>query len=95
MAAAVMAAGSQQANELQDLLGKAGSGLPLWLTPEKFLQDEFDPESCVTDLRRYVRMAVHPGSVHDLAGLGSPGLLLPHRCPWLRFRQSYRTTSPY
>lgn len=39
------------------LLGKAG--LPVWLSPERFLQQEFDPDTCVADLRRYVRACLH------------------------------------
>lgn len=42
-------------SEPADLLGKAGHGsLPIWLNPERFIGDEFSPEECVADLRRFV-----------------------------------------
>lgn len=34
--------------------GTAPSTLPVWLNPDKFLEADFDAETCVTDLRRYV-----------------------------------------
>lgn len=38
---------------LQDLLGNSHS-IPVWLSPERFLQPDFDAEEVVLDLRRYV-----------------------------------------
>lgn len=43
--------------EVAELLGKGGTraqGLPVWLNPDRFLQEDFDPEEAVADLRRYV-----------------------------------------
>ena len=44
----------ERADSSEELLGKAGHGLPLWLNPEKFLDDDFDPDKTVAELRRYV-----------------------------------------
>jgi hypothetical protein len=46
----------ESGQDVTDLLGKAGAGLPVWLNPEKFLTEDFEPEGCISDLRRYVRL---------------------------------------
>lgn len=43
---------SSVADNMTDLLG-AGKNLPVWLAPAFNVKD-FDPDTCVADLRRYV-----------------------------------------
>lgn len=33
---------------------KSGSGAPIWLSPEKFEDPNFNAEACIAELRRYV-----------------------------------------
>ncbi len=52
VAIAAPAAAPEGAAAHDALLGT--DGLPVWLNPDRFLLADFDPEACVTDLRRYV-----------------------------------------
>jgi hypothetical protein len=41
---------------LTELLGSDSNTIPVWLSPERFLQPDFNAEEVVLDLRRYVSL---------------------------------------
>jgi hypothetical protein len=47
--------GTNADNATHDTSRHAGNSLPLWLKPELFLDESFDPDECIAELRKYVR----------------------------------------
>eukprot|EP00798_Chlamydomonas_sp_ICE-L_P020243 gene20243-26994_t len=58
----------EPSSDITELLGKPGT-LPVWLNPDKFLAEDFNEESCVADLRRYVPLATLQTELQNYLGV--------------------------
>ena len=76
-----------------------GDAAPLWFKPEKFLEQNFNSEAYVNDLKRYVRSSMVNCVIDDGDGVSrcddhgcidSCFYLFPrHRCRWRRSTLSW------